>query len=390
MDARWRKPQASAVRLSCLVRSAFVDFILRCSILEEEEPTRASREPFALFHPDVTVGLVVEVGGARQKLSFSLHGARTLSKRLLSILALSLALITSCEPPRESSLRTEQQPLLEQGDSAQEFQTSLERGLVAWRSRDSREKVEEAIAHFEDATRCSPAEKEPGAKARVMVDTLLKLSEAHYFIGHTHMEFDGRKESNRKDLRDRFEKGLTAAERALVLIDKDTAALLSGDEKEMRRGLTQIPDDAIPALYWYAVNLGEWSRHAGPRHMMRYRERVKLAVEVVQRRMPNHDHAGADRFLGIYHSRFPASGGDPRRSEAAFKESLELSPNYFDTRFRYALHYAVLVQERELFERQLRRILETPASVVPELEPENKLAQDHARDLLTKADQLFF
>jgi len=309
-------------------------------------------------------------------------------------LMLSSVLIstTSCEPPRESSLRTDvdQQALLEQRDSAADFQAARERGLLAWRERDSREKVEEAITHFETAAGCSPTEKEFGAKKRAMVDVLLKLSEAHYFMGNAHMAFDERKESNRKDLRDRFEQGLTAAEQAMVLLDKDVAGMLAGKEKAMNSGVGEVPDEVLPALYWYAVNLGEWSRHAGPRQAMRYRERVRIAMEVVQRRLPNYDNGGPDRFLGVYHSRFPASGGDPRRSEAAFKESLELSPNYFDTRFRYALHYAVLVQERELFERQLRRVLETPATVVPELEPENKLAQEHARRLMAKSDQLFF
>ena len=168
------------------------------------------------------------------------------------------------------------------------------------------------------------------------------------------------------------------------------ADMLAGKEKSMGANVGAVPDEVLPALYWYAANLGEWSRHAGPRQAMLYRERVRIAMEVIQRRLPNYDNAGADRFLGIYHSRFPASGGDPKRSEEAFKQSLELSPNYFDTRFRYALHYAVLVQEREIFERQLRRVLETPATVVPELEPENKLAQEHARRLMAKADQLFF
>jgi tetratricopeptide (TPR) repeat protein len=298
----------------------------------------------------------------------------------------------SCQPPRESALHktTEQQALLEQRDSAADFQAARERGILAWRERDSREKVEEAISHYETATGCSPTEKELGAKKRAMVDVLLRLSEAHYFMGNAHMAFDERKESNRKDLRDRFEKGLTAAEQAMVLLDKDVADMLAGKEKSMGANVGAVPDEVLPALYWYAANLGEWSRHAGPRQAMLYRERVRIAMEVIQRRLPNYDNAGADRFLGIYHSRFPASGGDPKRSEEAFKQSLELSPNYFDTRFRYALHYAVLVQEREIFERQLRRVLETPATVVPELEPENKLAQEHARRLMAKADQLFF
>ena len=102
-------------------------------------------------------------------------------------------------------------------------------------------------------------------------------------------------------------------------------------------------------------------------------------------------HAGPHSFFGtFYGSRSRMFGGDPEKAKFHFEKSLELTENkYLLTHYLYAKTYAVQMQDRELFERLLKTVLETPLDVLPERRLANRVAKNKAQKLLDVADDLF-
>ena len=57
--------------------------------------------------------------------------------------------------------------------------------------------------------------------------------------------------------------------------------------------------------------------------------------------------------------------------------------------FLYAKHYAVRVQDRELFVETLEEIIAAPDNLLPEQNLANEIAKQQAKDLLEETDDMF-
>jgi hypothetical protein len=102
-------------------------------------------------------------------------------------------------------------------------------------------------------------------------------------------------------------------------------------------------------------------------------------------------YAGPHLFFGIYYaSRSPALGGEPTRARSHLDRALDLTGDKFLlVRLFIADPYAVQIQDRALFETQLRLILDTPDDLFPEQRLMNQVAKARARLLLERIDELF-
>jgi hypothetical protein len=102
-------------------------------------------------------------------------------------------------------------------------------------------------------------------------------------------------------------------------------------------------------------------------------------------------YAGPHLFLGaFYGSRSKLLGGDPEKARKHFIKSLTLtSSRFLMSRVLYAKTYAVQVQDRNLFEDQLKAVIETPSDILPEQRLANEVAKIKARRLLKLLGELF-
>lgn len=102
-------------------------------------------------------------------------------------------------------------------------------------------------------------------------------------------------------------------------------------------------------------------------------------------------YAGPHFFFGaFYGSRPKLLGGDPEKSRRHFEKNLELTEGKFLlTHLFYAKTYAIQTQNRELFERLLNAVLETPLDTLPKEMLINKVAKVKAQKLLDDADDFF-
>jgi predicted anti-sigma-YlaC factor YlaD len=106
---------------------------------------------------------------------------------------------------------------------------------------------------------------------------------------------------------------------------------------------------------------------------------------------PKFYNGGAAMTLGtIYAAQGKAMGGDPDAAKKYFEEAMAASDGKFLlTKVMYARFYGVVIQDRALFEKTLKQVIETPASVYPEFRLANELAHKRAKRYLAHAEDYF-
>jgi hypothetical protein len=83
-------------------------------------------------------------------------------------------------------------------------------------------------------------------------------------------------------------------------------------------------------------------------------------------------------------------GGDPQKAGALFQEVIgQTKGRYLMAQVLYARYYATVTLDRALYEKTLKQVLATPASVWPEQRLANELARRRAARYLALADDLF-
>jgi hypothetical protein len=184
-----------------------------------------------------------------------------------------------------------------------------------------------------------------------------------------------------------YERGVTAAERALALRDPDFVSKINAGES-WQQHVTSARAEAVPALYWYATNLGKWALLEGIATILARKDDIKATMDFIIATQPDFFYGAAYRYFGVYWTKLPF-GKEPEESAKAFAASLEIAPHYFATHVLLADSLATLNNDRALFDKHLQLVLETPADVDPDLTPENTFEQEKARRLLNRGDRLF-
>lgn len=159
-----------------------------------------------------------------------------------------------------------------------------------------------------------------------------------------------------------------------------------------KAALVKMNKEDVPALFWLGQCWGGWLMLSldNPRAFADI-SKVEWTMQRVLELDGTFQYGGAHMFLGAYYgSRSKLLGGDPEKSRHHFAESLKVSGDRFlMNRLMYAKTYAVQVQDRKLFEQQLKMVLETPAEILPEKRLANEVARLKAKRLLELADDIF-
>jgi hypothetical protein len=247
---------------------------------------------------------------------------------------------------------------------------------TAWAGRGDRAALESAIGFWEQALGSRP---DDGA-------TLARLSRAYYFLADGHLRKLGTKSDAYLGT---FEKGTAAAERALAASSPAFKAKVVGGEP-VEQAIQVVGREGLEAMYWYAVNLGKWSRAKGFAATLGNKDRVKGVMTRALALDPGFFHAAPHRYFGAFYSVAPGfAGGDVNKSKEHFETSLKLAPNYAGTKILMAETYATKVQDAGLFDRLLAEVLAMPDGAIPGLEPETRVEKEKALELKAKREELF-
>ncbi len=260
------------------------------------------------------------------------------------------------------------------GEGQSRRATLLAQGDEAWGRRDDPEQVRAAITAWEQANEIDGSD----------ADTWVKIAHAYYFLADGHLRF-----SDEEALGDTYQSSIRAAERALRALSPEFARRMAAAER-VDQSVSVLQANAVPALYWRAAALGRWAQRQGFATVLSFKDEIRAVMTRCLELDRYYFFAGPDRYFGAFFAIAPAyAGGDLDRSRQHFEESVRRAPNYFGTRVLFAENYAVKSQNRQLFEEQLRMVLDGDPESLPEAAPENRVEQRKARALLERADELF-
>ncbi|MFQ5481770.1 MAG: TRAP transporter TatT component family protein [Nitrospinaceae bacterium] len=148
----------------------------------------------------------------------------------------------------------------------------------------------------------------------------------------------------------------------------------------------------LPALYWMTRCWGGWVfLNQDKMEALVALSKMELAMTRVLQWQETFDHAGPHLFFGVFYASRPRIlGGDPEKGRLHFERNLELTGEKFlMSQVLYAKLYAVQTQDRDLFDRLLHQVLDTPADAPARWRLVNAVAKVKARALLETADDYF-
>mgnify|MGYP002034240721 CR=1 FL=1 len=168
--------------------------------------------------------------------------------------------------------------------------------------------------------------------------------------------------------------------------------LLTLTGEEFQFVLKGMNANDLPALFWLGQCWSGWLMlNLGSPETFADISRVEWLMKRTAELDEDYHYAGPHLALGgFYGSRTKMLGGDPEKARYHFERNLELNQRKFLlTQLIYARTYAVQSQDKELFGRLLKEILDSSSNALPEQRLANEVAKQKARKLLDMADELF-
>jgi hypothetical protein len=158
-----------------------------------------------------------------------------------------------------------------------------------------------------------------------------------------------------------------------------------------QKKLEQVSQKDVPTLFWVGNIWGSWIAGAEGPEAMADLPWVEALFGRVLQLDPGYYYGGAHLFMAILLSARPEQfGGDLKKAEEHFRKARDYGKGKFLlTEVYYAQYYARQTLNRDLFVNTLKRVLQSPAGIEPDLTLANTLAQRKARKLLERTDEFF-
>lgn len=298
----------------------------------------------------------------------------------MGIAALCAIAAVGCGSSRDGAWENHPDPAAEANQSqeaADQRASLISEGETAWGSRQDEVSLESAIQKWEAAAEMDGSDPE----------IWVRLARAYYFYADGHMSFD---EARTEEMVSTYEKGIQAAERALVALSPDFAQRMRAGTR-IEEAITILDGSAVPALYWRSSNMGKWGIAKGFATILSYKDEIRAIMARCMELDATYFYHGPPRYFGAYYAKVPAyAGGDLDQSRQNFEQALAAAPDYLGTRTLMAQMYAVKAQDRAIFDEQLNAVISANVDDLdPAIRPENLIEQRRARVLLEQADELF-
>ncbi len=282
-----------------------------------------------------------------------------------------LVLAVGCGGSRQSGICGDDPVPTMQGD-ASAFAAD---GDAAWEQRGDEAQLRKAIESWSKALQVDPSR----------ADLRVKLARAHYFLADGYLRFD---EANAEEMLRQFQAGTNQAELALGQKYPAFRGKYCG-RQPFNTALRELDKGAVPAMYWYATNLGKYALAKNIMEVLNQKDRIEAMMQQVLKLEPGYFHNAADRYFGAFYTKIPFPNGDLARSAKHFERSIEGSPTSLSTKVLYAEMNAVKAKDRALFERLLNEVIAFDLSTEPALKAENAAEQRKAKLLLEEIDVFF-
>ena len=254
-----------------------------------------------------------------------------------------------------------------------DYEYLIKEGELYWEKRANPKSAKMATLYFEKAFELNPQNFE----------LTVSLSRAYYFQGY-YIEIDPAKRDTL------YLKGASAAltgfqNTAFFQSFADTAS--TDNLKLQITAIRKAPVETIPALYWWAENFGRYLTTKPVLKRIESREIIETAMHRIATLDEDYYYGGPTRFFGTFYSRLPGVPLD--RAKSNFDQSLSDSPDYLGTRVLRARYYHTKLGNQDLFEEDLKYVINADPSILPDAMPENLFEQEKAKELLKHTSILF-
>jgi tetratricopeptide (TPR) repeat protein len=168
---------------------------------------------------------------------------------------------------------------------------------------------------------------------------------------------------------------------------------LNKSDDEYVKALQMLNKEDVPALFSLLTSTFGWigtTKTDQPRALAE----LTKAEAIIDRILVLDDtfkYGGVHAVAGTYNAARPAMfGGDQEKAKYHFEQAFKISERKFLMwHCLYAQHYAVRIQDRELFEKTLEEVIAAPDNLLPEQNLANEIAKQQAKNLLEEVDDLF-
>ena len=284
---------------------------------------------------------------------------------------IAMTLLPACGTKRQVGICADLDIASEKGDADALVAT----GDAAWEQRKDEAQLRAAIAAWDKALRIDPKR----------TDVRVKISRARYFLADGYVRADEEKEEEMLAL---FDQGVRDADTAMAQISSGYREGICS-EKPFAEAITKADKAAVPAMYWYASNLGKWGLAKGIFTILKYKDNIKAMMDRIVELDDSFFYHAPYRYFGAYYTKVPFPGGDMAKSKENFEKSIAGSPQYLATKVLMAEQYCTKAKDRATFKRLLEEVLAFDLTTAPELAPENTIEQKKAKDLLDDIDTYF-
>ena len=284
---------------------------------------------------------------------------------VLTAMVLGLGLLTvGCGASRQSGVCGSMDFPKGSGDAA----ALIAQGDAAWAGRGDESRLREAITAWQGALAIDPSN----------ADVRVKLSRGHYFLADGYIRFD---ESKKDEMLAHFEQGTNQAEIALAQAYPSYRSKYCA-RQPFSSALQQLDKGAVPAIYWYATNLGKYALAKSIVAILNEKDRIKAMMGFIKSTDEGFFYNAADRYFGAFYTKIPFPNGDLPKSRGHFEASVAGSPQYLATKVLFAGMNALKAKDKATFQRLLEEVAAFDLQSAPELIPENTIEKKKAAELL--------
>ena len=295
---------------------------------------------------------------------------------------LAVGSITGCATTYDEKLGTKLEKVAT-ADEAQQAAALIAEGDALWKERADIEELKACLAKWEAAVALAPSG-----------ELAAKLSRGHYFLGDGHYALADNAEARDAE----YQRGLDWANESLKIAAPEYVAAKKAGTKHSE-SIKLASKDAVPAMYWWASNLGKWAASKGFATVVTYKDDAKSTIDHVKALDEGFFYGGALRYMGVFEAKTVGLGGSLDKSKDNFEKAIAVAPNYLGTRVLYAEFYCPKLSKdadgdgepdgKKKFKELLDGVIAADAAIDPEIEPENRIEQAKAKKLLARIDDLF-
>lgn len=167
---------------------------------------------------------------------------------------------------------------------------------------------------------------------------------------------------------------------------------LDGRLNDFEASLAGFSKEDVPAMFFAANSWLKWiSFNLDNPEVFMDIPKVEAMMFRIEALDDTFMYGSIHAMLGAYYSaRSKTLGGDPVKAKAHFDKAFAISKgNYLIFYYLYARFYAVQLQDQQLFEETLQKVIDAPENLLPEKNLANEIARLRAKKLIGQVDEYF-